>query len=105
MRSLPGESRMVCRALGYIASSLVGIVFLLSLVGLSSCTLVPGMHMRNRGFSPSVNQQDEIVTPKINFITPALIQTQRAEERAQRNIAAKTYQIPQGFSTDTAGYV
>lgn len=71
---------------------------------ISSCTLVPGMHMKNRGLSPSLNAQGEVVTPTVIEITPELIKQEQAISQKSLQYAAINYQIPAGFVSDTAGY-
>lgn len=71
---------------------------------LSACTFVPGMHMRDRGFTPSVNNQNQVVTPKVQEITPTLIQQQQFAAQEAEKVAALNYKSPIGFTVKTQGY-
>lgn len=71
---------------------------------ITGCTFVPGMHMKNRGFTPSVNASGQIVTPKVTPITPLLIQQQQATAQEAKQMAALNYKTPPGFTVDTHGY-
>jgi len=82
--------------------SRVGLCLLPFLI--SSCTLVPGMHMKNRGLTPSVTASGQIVTPKVIPITPELIQQQQSASQTQSHFDALNYKPPVGFTTDTKGY-
>ena len=76
---------------------------LLSLL-ITSCTLVPGMHMKNRGLTPSVDSSGQIVTPKVIPITPLLIQQQQMAAQEAVRLDALNYKTPAGFTTSTGGY-
>jgi len=82
--------------------SLVSLLVLPLLI--SSCTLVPGMHMKNRGLSPTLNSQGQIVTPKVTEITPDLIKQEELTAQQAAQYSAINYQVPAGFVADTAGY-
>ncbi len=85
-------------------SALSGLSGLILPLLMSSCTLVPGMHMKNRGLSPALNSQGQIVTPKVIEITPQLIQQEQWAAQQTSQFSAVNYQAPIGFSANASGY-
>lgn len=77
---------------------------LISIFMLTSCTLVPGMHMNSRDFTPSINAKGQTQAPTLTPINAQLIVKQRRQAKWQAEQIAINYHQPKGFSSNVANY-
>src|SRR3989338_990796 len=73
-------------------------------IGLSGCTIFPGMQMTNWQLTPSVNANNSVVTPDIVPITAQLIQQQQQQAAIAQNLEIKNYIAPKGLTSNTQPY-
>jgi polysaccharide export outer membrane protein len=75
-----------------------------SIAALSGCTIAPGMHMNNYGFTPTPNAQGEVISPKLVHITAKLILDQKKADKEKLAIEQEAYVSPKGYSSNTSAY-